>query len=189
MRRLSELEGVCLGILARRNPCTVYQVRRDLKESPSAHWQASAGSVYPLFTKLENEGFVTASADSTDGRGRRLLRVTAKGKKAMRKWVLAGVDAELVSFVTDPIRSRMFSLQVLSTADQLDYLDKVISAMESSLAQSRTHLQRHPISENIFEFFGSLGATMSTEARLDWLRLVRKKLGNTIVSNQHAEAV
>ena len=53
IRVLSELEGVCLGLVRKHEPCTAYRVRQELKAAPSSHWQASAGSVYPLLTRLE----------------------------------------------------------------------------------------------------------------------------------------
>ena len=55
-RVLSELEGVCLGLVRKHEPCTAYRVRQELKAAPSSHWHASAGSVYPLLARLEDRG-------------------------------------------------------------------------------------------------------------------------------------
>ena len=64
MRELSELEGVCLGLVGKYEPCTPYRVRQELKAAPSSHWHASAGSVYPLLTRLEDKKLLVTSSDA-----------------------------------------------------------------------------------------------------------------------------
>jgi DNA-binding PadR family transcriptional regulator len=176
LRVLSELEGVCLGLVRKHDPCTAYRVRQRLKEAPSSHWQASAGSVYPLLTRLEEEGLVTTTSDKADGRGRKLLSITKPGRASLKKWMLAALNQSIISSVTDPIRSRMFFLDVLGVSQRLPYLDQLISEIESYLAKTQAHLDETLKSDELFDYLGSLGAVKITEARLDWLRLVRKRL-------------
>jgi len=175
-RKLSELEGVSLGIIQKQQPCTAYHVRSELRKAPSSHWHASAGSVYPLLTRLEKEGLVAATTDENDGRGRKVLRVTADGRKSVREWVLAGTDLEIISSVTDPIRSRMFFMGVLAAPKQLTYLNKLIARMELYLAQTRAHLEQKIEADDVFDYLGALGAMKIAEARLEWLRVVLKQL-------------
>lgn len=175
-RKLSELEGVSLGIIHKQQPCTAYHVRSELKEAPSSHWRDSAGSVYPLLARLEDEGLVATTADKNDGRGRRLLEVTTEGRKSLRKWVVAGTGQELISSVTDPIRSRAFFLNVLSRPKQIEYVEKLITRMESFLSETQAHLESRSDNGDLDEYLGSLGAMKVTEARLDWLRIVRKHI-------------
>ena len=78
-RLLSELEGVCLGIIRKHESCTAYRVRLELKEAPSSHWRASAGSVYPLLARIEEEGFIETTSDKQDGRGRKYMTVSTMG--------------------------------------------------------------------------------------------------------------
>ena len=177
MRTLSELEGVCLGIVSENQPCTAYQVRGELCGAPSAHWRASAGSVYPLLARLDKQGLMTA-ADTDDGRGRRLLKVTADGRKALRNWIMAGADIDVISSVSDPVRSRVFFLSTLTRRQQLKYLEKLIELMESHMSDTREHLAQHPASDNLFAYFGSLGAMKVTETRLGWVRTMYATLGN-----------
>jgi hypothetical protein len=54
----SELEGVVLGHLWKRGPCTTYSIRKELLQSPSSHWSASAGAIYPLLARFEERGLV-----------------------------------------------------------------------------------------------------------------------------------
>ena len=175
-RKLSELEGVSLGIINNLQPCTAYRVRSEIKVAPSSHWRASAGSVYPLLARLEAEGFVTTTTDMNDGRGRKLLKVTARGRRSFKAWVMAGVDRDLISSVTDPIRSRTFFLNVLSAPERREYLGQLISLIEKYLTDTNDHLEQTKKTGDLYDYLGSLGAMKVTEARLDWLRVVRKRL-------------
>ncbi len=174
-RKLSELEGVSLGIIYKQQPCTAYRVRCELKEAPSSHWRASAGSVYPLLVRLEADGLVTTTTDKNDGRGRKLLKVTIQGRQSLRAWIMAGADRDLISSVTDPIRSRTFFLNVLGAPKRQKYLDHLIALTESYLSETKEHLEQKKKTGELFDYLGSLGAMKVTEARLDWLRVVRKQ--------------
>ena len=178
-RKLSELEGVSLGIIYKRQPCTAYRVRSELKLAPSSHWRASAGSVYPLLARLKADGLVASTTDKNDGRGRKLLKVTAHGRQSLKAWIIAGVDQDLISSVTDPIRSRTFFLNVLSAPKRQEYLDRLIALMESYLSETKDHLEQKKKTGELIDYLGSLGAVTLTEARLDWLRVVRKQLSQS----------
>ncbi len=175
-RVLSELEGVCLGLIRKHGPCTAYLVRQELKAAPSSHWQASAGSVYPLLTRLQEEGLVATTADTADGRGRKLLRITSRGRAALKKWLLSGAELDVISSVMDPIRSRTFFLDVLSATQRVTYVDKLIVEMEHYLKKTKAHLDSMSGTDGTYAALGSLGAVRITEARLKWLRDVRKAL-------------
>ncbi len=176
MRQLRELEGICTGIVEKSGPCTAYHVRSELKISPSAHWQASAGSVYPLLARLEVQGLLTGIDDPQDGRGRRLLRATAKGRAALREWIKAGAQPKLITSITDPVRSRMFFLQALSAADQRAYLDRTIQQMQAHLSETQARRAGADIVKDRYDYYGALGAEKLTHTRLEWLKTVRAGL-------------
>jgi len=132
--------------------------------------------VYPLLTRLEKEGLVATTTDENDGRGRKVLRVTADGRKSRRLWVLAGTEPEIISSVTDPIRSRTFFMGVLAAPRQLTYLNKLIARMELYLARTRAHLEQQTEADDVFDYLGALGAMKIAEARLEWLRVVLEQL-------------
>lgn len=175
-RALSELEGVSLGIIYKQQPCTAYHVRSELKQAPSSHWQASAGSLYPLLARLEKDRLLEKRLDDDDGRGRKLLRITVAGRNALREWVLAGSDQTHISSVTDPVRSRTFFLQILHAAKRRRYLHDLIKQMEAYHLETRAHLDQISEKDDLFNYLGALGAVSITAARLDWLRLIEKRL-------------
>jgi DNA-binding PadR family transcriptional regulator len=176
LRKLSELEGVSLGTVHKYQPCTAYRVRCELKDSPSSYWRASAGSVYPMLSRLEDEDLVATTLDENDGRGRKLLRVTPQGRKSLKEWIMAGADQGLISSVADPIRSRAFFLNVLGKKKRVEYLDEAIAGMERYLSETRTYLEGKSKTDDLYEYLGSLGASKITAARLDWLRTVREHI-------------
>jgi DNA-binding PadR family transcriptional regulator len=177
-RKLSELEGVCLGIVRRNQSCTAYRVRRELKQAPSSHWQASAGSVYPLLARLAEEGLVESMAGKVGERGRKLLKITEQGRRSLRKWVSTPMDHDLISSVTDPIRSRMFFLDVLNAKQRSGLVDTLIEQMETYLVETEDHLEKITAAEDLYGRLAAVGAVKITAARLEWLRVVREKLGD-----------
>ncbi len=175
-RKLSELEGVCVGLIHQHQPCTAYRVRKMLKDAPSSHWQASAGSVYPLLARLEKEGLIGTNEVSDDGRGTQTLTVLRPGLSALKSWVLMGTDDDLISSVTDPVRSRTFFLNVLGAAQRLKFVEQLIERTQSYLAETAERMEYAKRSNNQFDYLGALGAFKVTEARLEWLYEVKVEL-------------
>jgi DNA-binding PadR family transcriptional regulator len=171
MRILSELEGVAVGIITKHQPCTAYALRKELKDSPSSHWRGSAGAIYPLLERLEKEKLITTSADSSDGRGRRLLSVTTAGKQALRSWMRALNDNNRIAEVFDPLRTRVFFLDSLSRKEQLEFAEQTLSALESYLESTRIHLEDRP-GNDLFGYLGARGGTLNAENRLEFIREV-----------------
>lgn len=169
---LSELEGVTLGIVHKRKGCTAYAVRRELKQSPSTYWRASAGAIYPVLERLEKTGLVESKEDAGDGRGRRLLSVTSDGKRALRSWIVEGLNPEVVAAVFDPIRSRAFFLDVLSRARRRKFVADSIAVLERYLETTRAHLAAGEGDSDSTEYLASLGAVYEAEARLRWMKTV-----------------
>jgi DNA-binding PadR family transcriptional regulator len=132
--------------------------------------------VYPLLARLEQDGLLATTNDVDDGRGRKHLNVTSQGISALRTWVLAGADPDLISSLTDPVRSRTFFMDILGSARQLAFLDKLIRELDCYLASTRTHLDEVSAVGDLYDYLGSLGAVRVTEARLGWLREVRRRL-------------
>jgi hypothetical protein len=94
-----------------------------------------------------------------------IVILSRRGRASQKKWLLAGIDPNLVWSPTDPIRSRMFFLDLPRAAKQAEFVDNLIDVLECYLAKTRDHL------ENISD-----ADVKMTEARLYWLRFVRDRL-------------
>jgi DNA-binding PadR family transcriptional regulator len=172
---ISELEGVVLGIVQARQPCTAYAVRRDIQSSPSSHWGASAGAIYPLLSRMEASGLVSARVDPEDRRGRRLLRITARGRKAHRAWMFDVSSAEVAASVSDGIRSRAFFLASLSAEDRRRFLVEGLEAAEAFLEITRDHLATLD-DEDEAGRMAALGGVYQAEARVRWMKELKATL-------------
>ena len=51
--------------------------------------------------------------------------------------------------------------------------------MESYLSETKDHLEQKKKTGELIDYLGSLGAVKVSEARLDWLRVVRKQLSKS----------
>ncbi len=173
---LKELEGAVLGYIFKVGPCTAYQVRKLLKESPSSRWRGSAGSIYPLLERLERQGLIEANDDPADGRAKRDLAITNNGKKALKAWVKAGATRELVAEISDPVRTRVFFFDALTPNEQARLAKDMLSALEEFLSLSRESLKSRESSGSALNHLGALGAVMSNQARVTYLREVVKAL-------------
>ena len=172
---LSELEGLTLGLLFKHGPCTAYSIRQMLKEAPSSHWKGSAGSIYPLLMRFEKEGLVASEDDPSDGRARKLLGITAEGRKALKVWIKHGSDPDLIAQLFDPVRNRIFFLDALSKNEQLRVVQDILKGLEGHLVFATKNLEERG-EETRFDRLGARGALLSCEARLKFIKQVMKEL-------------
>ncbi len=101
-RNRSELEGFVLGLVWQMGASTPYEVRQQMKRSPSSQWSGSAGAIYPLFLRLRKAGLVRAKVRKTGRRKGSQYELTPKGLAALRQWVGPPIPPEAVSVAHDP---------------------------------------------------------------------------------------
>src|SRR5262252_1915289 len=106
VRRLTELEGAVLGVIARSSPCTPYRVRRVFLDSPSPYWSGSAGAIYPLLRRLEQRGLLTSRKRRTGRRAALAYTLTARGTQAFRAWLQPPWPTVVTGVPADPLRTR-----------------------------------------------------------------------------------
>ncbi len=82
---------IVLGFL-RLLPCTGFDLRGVLRETPLGHFSDSPGSIYPLLGRLEQAGLIRGTVERRSAlRARRVYRLTAAGTAALREWLLAPI--------------------------------------------------------------------------------------------------
>jgi len=172
---LSELEGCVLGLVWRDGPCTPYAVRRELRGSPNPHWGHSAGSIYPVFRRLEKASLISAEPHATGARKGFHYRVTAAGRRALRRWLGPPVSELSAALPPDPLRTRMAFLGVLEKTEQLAFLDSARSRIEEQLERVdpyRTRFAHDPHARLVSD-----GAAATIRTRLDWIHAAGRALG------------
>jgi DNA-binding PadR family transcriptional regulator len=73
--RRGDVRAAILAVLAEQ-PMNGYQLIQEIAERSGGVWKPSPGSIYPTLQQLEDEGLVTADAES----GRRTFRLTDEGR-------------------------------------------------------------------------------------------------------------
>lgn len=86
------LDGILLGILNDK-PATGYEIKQAFDEVFSHFWSATLPQIYRTLRKLEEEGLLSSREEPSDkGPERRVYRIGAKGRTALRRWLNDGPD-------------------------------------------------------------------------------------------------
>lgn len=82
------LPHVLLGLLA-TEPRTGYDLFRAIRHDVEPVWKAEISQIYPALARLRREGFVVLRVlGPRRGPHRNLYRVTAAGRRELRRWLL-----------------------------------------------------------------------------------------------------
>lgn len=171
----TELECCVLGIIRQRQPCTAYQVRRELQISQSSFWSGSAGSVYPLLSRLAARGWVAASEEAWGDGAKQLYRLTRAGERELKQWTTT-LPAWAGAVTVDPIRTRVFFFDLLTPAQRIAFLDEARTKTQASLALARKAVEDLRKADDEFGALGYEGCVAELESRLEWLVSLRTAL-------------
>lgn len=85
-KSLSGLEILVLSIITNRNGITGYELIQDINEKFKDLWQASAGTIYPLLSRLSSK-FLVEMKEIIDenNRQKKVYRITEKGKEELKR--------------------------------------------------------------------------------------------------------
>jgi DNA-binding PadR family transcriptional regulator len=167
----TELEYCVLGVIWRFGPCSAHVVRSEFATSPTAHWSASAGSIYPVVKRLEAAGLIEAT--SRPGRRRRItdLSISAAGLADLRAWVLR-MDRSATSASYDSVRTRLLFIRSLgSAAERREAFDAALAGTKARLGELQSETDEDPM-----EQLARIGAIHELKGRLLWLSEVERQL-------------
>jgi len=75
-----------LGLLGWR-PMSGYDIKRAVDRTIRHFWAASYGQIYPELKRLEEAGWIAGKNADRGGRSRRVYRITAQGRRALKDWL------------------------------------------------------------------------------------------------------
>ena len=170
---LTELEGAILGIVASRQPCSAYEVRRRFERSPTWGWSSSKGAIYPAVRRLIGRKLLEAVQANRGEQRSEQLQLSELGERALAGWILAFSEG-MGGAPVDPLRTRVSYLAALSVDEQFAFLDR--AEREVLLALDATwQMPIDPSARARWALEASrLGVRMQVEAKLAWLRAVRE---------------
>jgi len=178
-RSLSELESAALGHVWKHGPCTAHAVRTLFQGSPSSYWSASAGAIYPLLSRLEKRGLVSAREEARGSRKRRLLTVTERGRRALEGWLTSGVDPSIAAAVFDAVRTRVFFLGAVPAGERRRFLRSARRELERHLALVEGDVEAARLAGERYRVLGARGAWHTAKARLAWVEEMELELGSS----------
>ncbi len=164
----SELETCVLATIRQHQPCSTYAVRQAFARSSTPDWSGSTGSIYPLVERLLRLGLIEAEAEVGDPRGRRDLKVTPDGERAVLAWLTA-LDPAIAKATPDPIRTRISFLdQLPSDAERVAFLKQADALTRTALDELGPMVEAAKAT-GVGEYLAGRGAIRQLEARGEWL--------------------
>jgi len=150
------LPHVLLGLLG-EEPRTGYELARAIREDLNAIWRAEFSQIYPALARLRRAGFVHLKVlGPRRGPRRNLYRVTAAGRRELKRWLaVPGKDEGL---------ARVAFFDALPPSERR----AAFLAQERSLAQEARRL-RSAATPSGFRTTARRGAIERLEAGRRWL--------------------
>jgi DNA-binding PadR family transcriptional regulator len=158
------LPHVLLGLLSLQ-PRTGYDLASAIREEVEPVWKAEISQIYPALARLRREGFVVLRVlGPRRGPHRNLYRVTAAGRRELRRWLLEPPP---------PPRSRDDGLARVAFLDSLPSPDRraVLRAYERVVAGEIERLTATPLPSG-FRREAREGAIEKLEGARRWARTV-----------------
>lgn len=167
-RKLSTIEMTVLGLAWLRGPCTTYAIMKELSASASSFHKSRAGTAYSVAKRLLKFGLLEAIPN-----GER-IQITPAGVAALQGWMSVPVPQRDIAHSADLVRLRFFFLGVVDQPSRLRFIDSSVDGLQQFLQRCEELV---PANEAIGDYFGvlaTLSTILETQARIEWLLLVRK---------------
>lgn len=164
----SELECFVIGLVWQLGPSSPYDIRRHMNASPSTQWSASAGAIYPLMRRLENEGLLRSEPAARGRRARRLYTTTPAGLRALRAWIGPPLSPDAVTVSHDPLRSRARFLGALTPEQRRRWLAAARASLDELERRINAWETEQPVADPFAAHMTRCG-TLDLDARRTWL--------------------
>jgi DNA-binding PadR family transcriptional regulator len=178
-RKVTELEGCVLAVIGTKGPCTPYAVRREFLQSPTPFWSGSAGAIYPLVSRLADQGLIDGTPQRTDSRRSKHYSLTAAGEEVLENWLDQPAASIVIGTPPDPLRNRIEFLVFLPPQTRKRFLNEVRHELEMQIEALAADIEEYDRS-NHFEYLAIRGLAFAAKARLDWIVEVTGLLDSAI---------
>jgi|SRR5215468_9765835 len=129
------LPHVLLGLLDEQ-PRTGYELERAMREELDSIWRAEYSQIYPVLARLRRAGWVFLRVlGPRRGPRRNLYRITASGRRELRRWVSGQLPPSAADRDT-----RLARLAFLDSIDPVLRIE-ILQSEERQVSQEMTRLQ------------------------------------------------
>lgn len=172
-RKLSTIELTVLGIAWLRGPCTIYVVMKILSQAGSTYHKSRAGTTYSVAHRLLEFGLLEKIEETGDN-GEQLVRVSEEGIVILKDWYRPPIPMFEVAFSSDLIRLRFYFMGVLDREERLAFVDDARVGLHTFLERCHELMLKNEEVGDYYGILATLAAIKETEARIEWLEVVRK---------------
>jgi len=169
---VNEHEGAVLGLIARNQPLTRYQLYKAFQLSPTTTYNTSKGSLYPLVGRLIDRGLIGVETNKSR-RDAELLSLTKLGYGALTRWIEQTGPQH--SIVNDPMLFRVLALSDVSRDERIRWIADAKGLLLDRKQELNTHKQgpKSPYDDIVH---GTAVAII--DAKLEWLDRLLIKVVN-----------
>ncbi|WP_407314480.1 PadR family transcriptional regulator [Desulfosporosinus sp. SB140] len=121
-------------------PQTGYDLSNALQVSLGRHRKVSYGVIYPLLEKLEKEGFVEATSVGTEGKNKKVVTITEKGKE--RFFELMKMPVPNGAHNADIYLIKLDVMQHLDLDEQIQLLDQFYQEQKDIIKDTQDALKK-----------------------------------------------
>lgn len=172
-----------LGLAWLRGPCSTYAIMKELSASASSFHKSRAGTAYSVAKRLLKFGLLEATSNGEQ------IQITADGVRALQGWLSAPVPQRDIAHSADLVRLRFFFIGCIDQPARLRFIDSAIDGLQKFLQRCEELV---PENEAIGDYFGvlaTLSTILETQARIEWLRIVRNWVEEPMVDGQSWSAI
>ena len=157
------LPHVLLGLLSDQ-PRTGYELERVMRTELDSIWRAEYSQIYPELARLRRSGLVFLRVlGPRRGPRRNVYRITAAGRRELRRWVAGRLEAPAAE--KDPALARLAFLDSVDLTDRME----ILLAEERRLSDQITRL-RTASPPRGFRREARRGTVEKLEATRRWVR-------------------
>ena len=120
MSKINRTKYTILGLLT-IEPMSGYDIKRRVEKGTKNFWSESLGQIYPTLAKLVQEKLVVCSEKAVGARTRKVYRITAKGRKELKEWLV--LPAEL-PMVRDELLLKLYFGKNMSREECIEHIKR-----------------------------------------------------------------
>src|SRR5690606_1320989 len=129
------LELAILGLLSSA-PQSGYDLMHVFETSALGNYSSSPGAIYPALKRLEKNGLVAGVVDDSQAlRPKKVFRPTPAGRRALRRWLQAGITRNDVQHRLDELLLRFAFHSLLDARASRDFLERLAGTIDDYVAE------------------------------------------------------
>ncbi len=140
--KLSGLDILVLSIVKNNNGISGYGISQEINKDFKGLWKASAGTIYPLLSRLADKSFVVIEEILEKNRQKKMYRITDRGIEVLKKVTIDNLQPSISSLgdyirtvVKAAIPNEKFFEDILSCFPfRENFIDEKVNELDCSLS-------------------------------------------------------